>query len=126
MDSEPKEDPMDDDDLGFRLAFKAIAGLMAEQETTHDLLRRQGAGTRKLQEQVRVLGEQVRVLGEQVGEMNQGQLALAESSERSLRQQRLLLEAMSEFADTSSQTQKRLSKVEQEVEELKRRFPEAS
>jgi hypothetical protein len=119
MDSEPKEDPMDDDDLGFRLAFKAIAGLMAEQETTHDLLRRQGAGTRKLQEQVRVLGEQV-------GEMNQGQLALAESSERSLRQQRLLLEAMSEFADTSSQTQKRLSKVEQEVEELKRRFPEAS
>jgi len=126
MSSEPQEDLMENDDPGFQLAFKAIAGLMAEQKRTHDLLRRQSAGTGKLENQVSRLAGEVNVLGSGVGELHQGQLALASSSERSLQQQQLLLEAMTRFADTSSRTQQRLARVEQEIEELKRRFPEAS
>ncbi len=107
-----EEKDIESDDMGFQLAFKAVAGLIAEQKTMHLVLQGQAAGTAELKRQIEIL--------------HQGQEALTQSSERSMHQQELLLEAMTKFADTSSTTQKRLSRMEHEIEELKRRLPEAS
>ncbi len=152
---------MENEDAGFRLAIKAITGLMTEQRRTLSLLEMQSKSTAGLNDQVELLGEevgtlkgqvnvlgqqveklgqQVTVLGQHVGafgqrlngvsgqvrDLHQVQQGLVDSSERSLGQQQLLLEAMTGFADTSTSTQKRLARVEREIEELKRRFPEAS
>lgn len=138
---------MEDDEAGFQLAIKAITGLMVEQRRTQALLRMQsqstealsgevslmGDGVVHLKEQVDALSREVGSFGHRVGSLSgqvQGlhrvQLGLVDSSERSLEQQQMLLEAMTGFASTSTRTQKRLARVEEEIEELKRRFPEAS
>lgn len=131
---------MENDDTGFQLAIKAITGLMTEQRTTHSLLERQSANTEQLRDQVTVLGDQVTVLAKQVttlgqqvntlahrvDDLTEGQHGLVQSSQRSLQQQQLLLDAMTGFAGNSTQTQRRLARVEREIEELKRRFREAS